>query len=129
MVTVVTGDSKEEVMIFRDTQGARHYYNIYIHPTILIIIIIIIIMLPNTILILILIIIVSNQSSSLAGLNVTICLHPRPPTASSTTANHSRFFHHQGQSMILRSLKSKTLSFFAFGSFWGCGHFQRPGCS
>ena len=107
------------------TRRKTLYHNIYIHPTILIIIIIII-MFPNTILILILIIIVSNQSSSLAGLNVTICLHPRPPTASSTTTNHSRFFSSPRSKYDFEILKKLDPEFFCLWVFLGLRTFSAP---
>ena len=108
------------------TRRKTLHHNIYIITILIIIIIIIIIMFPNIILILIMIVIVSNQSSSLAGLNVTICLHPRPPTASSTTTNHSRFFSsHQGQSMILWSFKVRPWVF-CLWVFLGLRTFSAP---
>ena len=94
------------------------------HNISIITILIIIIMLPNIILILI---IVSNQSSSLAGLNVTICLHPRPPTASSTTTNHSRFFFHLTKVKVWFCDPSKLdPEFFCLWVFLGLRTFSAP---
>ena len=109
------------------TRRKTLHHNIYIITIIIIIIIIIIIMFPNIILILIMIVIVSNQSSSLAGLNVTICLHPRPPTASSTTTNHSRFFFHLTKVKVWFCDPSKLdPEFFCLWVFLGLRTFSAP---